>query len=126
MTKKTRTWVVETTEGSRVCHRKTTICGQWPDGVTESPLCWSTVECLFLNVILNTLFLLQPNKGYSLVEILEEMEMKTEMSSLRRQISFSLINNMCMYLNKVVSNTEDHTFPEESLPLTLNWRENFH
>ena len=51
--------------------------------------------------------------------------MKTEMSSLRRQISFSLINSMCMYLNKVISNTKDHTFPEEFLPLTLNWRENF-
>lgn len=93
--------------------------------VPESPLCWSTVDCTFLNVISNTLFLLQPNKVYSLVEILEEMEMKTQMSSLRRQISFSLINNMCMYLNEVISNTEDHTFPEEFLPLTLNWRESF-
>ena len=122
MMKKTRTWVVETTEGSRVCHRKTTMYGQWPEGGNRVTTLLVHCRLHVSECHSNTLFLLQPNKGYSLVEILEEMEMKTQMSSLRRQISFSLINNMCMYLNEVISNTEDHTFLEEFLPLTLNWR----
>ena len=51
MMKKRRTWVVETTEGSRACDKKPPSVVNGLMDIIESPLYWSSVQCMFVNVI---------------------------------------------------------------------------
>lgn len=97
MMKKRRTWVVETTEGSRAWDTKPPSVVNGLMDIIESPLYWSSVQCMFASVISK-----EHSSSFNPIKVVGQVhwwkfcrkwKWRKKLYHLEGKISLSLINN---------------------------------